>query len=364
MSVVASRRAPPDGVAVLRADEAASLVRRDPERFVLRVPAHWRCAVARNPHALDAQQQVLDWFLGLGCSAAELERAGSFDVAGYMGIPFPLLSRETAVRIGKYLSLWLLWDDVHVEALKNAWRIAHADVLANRPPPGMSRFDQGWWQLFRELAGRRSARWIEDLCAAMCAWSAAAVDEARAMKAHREHGTVPAFADQVELRIATIGMYATVYLLEDEYDRELPRELHADPTVRRLKRLANLLVGLGNDIFSLPKDLIAGQLNLVPTLMRERGLTADAALEAVVRMHEEAIDEYDRLAASLQLDDRDLRDLVSRWAQDVRYASVGFTVWESQAPRYATHKLIVDGQVLEPRIVFGSSRQEAGERWG
>ncbi len=250
--------------------------------------------------------------------------------------------------MGKYLSLWLLWDDVEVETLGDCWRIDAGAVLSGRRPEGMSRFDEGWWQLLRELAGRRSPRWIRDLCAAMATWSAAAVLEAEAMAAYRERGVLPDFDRQLELRIATIGMFATVYLLEDAYDAELPRELHASPVVARLKVLANEIVGIGNDILSFGKDHAERHLNLASTLMREEGISIDAAMERLVRMHDAALEEYDALADVL--DPTREAPLLGRWLQDVRYASLGFSVWEAQAPRYTAHKIVHHGRLIEPRF--------------
>jgi hypothetical protein len=221
----------------------------------------------------------------------------------------------------------------------------------------MSRFDEGWWQLLEELAASRSPRWIAALCQAMHAWNVAAIEEAVAIRAHRELGVVPSFARQLEMRIATIGMYATVYLLEDAYDFELPRSFHADATVLRLKMLANEIVGLGNDILSFGKDHVEDQLNLATTLMHERGLSVDAALEHLVRMHDEALEEYDRLAEALGAFPADTAPFIARWLDDVRYASLGFSLWESQAPRYTAYKVVSRGQVIEPRFSFFPPRQ-------
>jgi len=337
-------------VRVLSSTEAVGLERDRSARFRFRLPAHWKSPVFRNPHALHAEREVLAWFSRLGCTPEELARAAKFDAAGYVGIPFPGLSPEMSVRIGKYLSMWLLWDDVQIERLESRWRIGAADVLSGIAPAEMSRFDHGWWELLGEFAARRSRRWVEDVCTAMITWNEAAMIEAIAMKSHRDRGVLPGFALQLEMRIATIGMYATVYLLEDTYDYELPRTFHAHPTVRRIKKLANLLVGLGNDIFSLGKDLAEGQINLVSTLLQEEMVSCDQALEQLIGMHDAAIEEFDRLAAGIgswgELDDR----YIARWLQDVRYASLGFTLWEAQAPRYTAHKVVVDDKVLEPDV--------------
>src|SRR5207248_84999 len=108
-----------------------------------------------------------------------------------------------------------------------------------------------------------------------------------AIRMLQQRGIVCSFAKQLELRIATIGMYPTVYLLEDAYDFELPPEFHADPTVRRLKWLANEIVGLGNDVFSFGKDFKQGHLNLISNLVH-KGMTVGHALKTIIQMHNQA----------------------------------------------------------------------------
>nr|QKW93746.1 pentalenene synthase [Vitiosangium cumulatum] len=338
--------------AVVSAQAAASLPRYDSARFQFRVPAAWRSPVARNPFASEAQRSVLEWFAALDCTSQELERARAFDIAGYVGVPFPMLPPDKTVLFARYLSLWLLWDDVHVESLENRWRIGAGHVLTGRRPSGMTRFDEGWWQLFEELATARSAGWIQGICQAMATWSDAAEEEAAAMRRYGETGIPLGFERQLELRIATIGMYVALYLLELAYEAELPPEFHQHPTVRRLKRLSNELVGLGNDIFSFAKDQEQRQLNLVSTLMAERGLSVEDAIKALIRRHDEAIIEFDRLAGSLGSGSPRADLLIQRWLRDVRYAALGFSLWEAQAPRYTAYKVVVDERAIEPTFAF------------
>jgi hypothetical protein len=317
-------------------------------RYDFRVPARWKAPIARHPFAAEAADEVLRWFDSLGCTEPELARARRFDVAGYCGMSFPTIPREKLGRIAKYLSLWLLWDDVHIETLENRWRIRGADVVAGRRPPDMTRFDEGWWQLMEEFAEARSATWIEALCDAMAAWNAAAVEEALMVRRRRE-GVFAPLERQLDVRIATIGMYATVGLLEDARDVELPATFHEDPRVGRIQTLANLIVAVGNDILSLGKDRAEDAMNLVDTTMHELRLNGEQALRYLLDLHERALLEYDRLADSL---DPSASPEARCWLQDVRYASVGFSLWEAQAPRYTAHKIVVDGLVVEPAFVF------------
>jgi hypothetical protein len=126
--------------------------------------------------------------------------------------------------------------------------------------------------------------------------------------------------------------------------------------VQRLAWLSNEIVGVGNDILSYGKDHTEDQINLLSTLMRERGLRGEDALDQLLRMHDDALEEFDRLAPSLESCAPETGVDLARWLQDVRYASLGFSLWEAQAPRYSAYKMVAGGKVLEPRFTFHSPR--------
>ncbi|PRP96477.1 terpene synthase family protein [Enhygromyxa salina] len=339
-------------VRVLPATDVAHLARDESRLLRLAVPWHWKSPVSISPHAGAAAAAILEWFEQLGCTAAELDRAERFDIGGYVGIPFPTLDCEQTTRIGKYLALWLLWDDVHVEQLSNDWRIDAAAVLGNRRPPGLTRFDEGWWQLMQEFRVNRSPTWIRRLCDAMQQWSDAAAAEAAVAFHHHETGEVPPFADQLERRIATIGMYGTACLLEEIHDDEPPIAFHAHPIVQMLQYLSSKIVGLGNDMFSLAKDCVENQLNLVSTLMHESSVGVRDALAMLVRLHDEALVQFDHLAAQIEPWAIRIYPGAERWVQDLRVASLGFSLWESQAPRYLAHQIVDNERVLLPRFSY------------
>jgi len=329
------------------AKEVAALSHHSGSGLRFDVPSHWRSTIAINPHAQKTEREVLDWFAGLGCSEEELKRAKKFDIPGYVGIAFPLVSKELTTRLAKYLSLWLLWDDIEVETGQTGWRITAEMAALPQPPLDLSRFERGWWDLFHEFSLRRTHRWMQKLCDAMINWVRYAAEEAIAMERFRSFGERISFERQLFLRIVTIGMYPAVQLLEDEYDHELPSELSEHPDVLELLRLASLIVALGNDIFSLGKDLYEQQLNIVTSLMLNEGLSAVAATERAIQMHDEALRSYDELTAHVASWNGPAGPLL-RWLGHVRFASLGFTLWEARSPRYSAFKVVEDGKVIQP----------------
>jgi hypothetical protein len=352
MSNAPARKVVPPALMVIPASAARGLELDGQERFQFHVRRHWAGPSGPTPHAREAEREVLAWFGSLGCSAAELRRAARCDVAGFLALAFPLHGREEAIRVARYICLWLLWDDVHVERLEHRWRLRAGDVLSGTRPPGMTRFDEGWWQLFGDLASRRSAGWLSELCDAMAAWNDAAVEEAHWTERYQRTGVRPRFEEHLRMRIATIGMYPTLYLFEDAFGHELPRGFHEHPTVRRLKLLANQIVGLGNDILSFGKDLAERQVNLVSTFMADHGVDAPEALSRLIGMHDASLEEFDQLAGVMPQVPVDAAPCVGRWLNGVRHASLGFGLWEAQAPRYTEHQLVWEGRVIRPTFRF------------
>jgi hypothetical protein len=81
-------------------------------------------------------------------------------------------------------------------------------------------------------------------------------------------------------------------------------------------------------------------------------VSIDTAIERLVRMHDESLEELDRLGDSLVAGPSGTSPYLARWLQDLRYAALGFSLWESQAASCTSHKIVVAGQILEPRFSY------------
>jgi hypothetical protein len=353
-------------LAVLPAKMIPRVDRPAPERFKLMIPRHWKPGVEVNKNAKRIEEATLAWFVELGCTDAQVAKVRKFQPSLYMGMSFPLAGEEEALLISKYLSLWLLWDDVHIECQEGAWKLTAEHVVSGKLPASASRFDIGWFELLRQLSKTMSAPWIDRLCRSMATWSDAALREARISKQWNAGARVT-FAEAMQSRIDTIGMYATAYLVEYAIGFELPESFHEHETVRRIKTLANKIVGLGNDIFSFPKDYVSDYINVISALRRERPMSMLDALRRVVDMHNDALIEYDFLASSLPSFGPAVDSMIATWLQWLRYNCIGFSMWESVAPRYAEHKLVVNGRAVETSFAFyaeGTRRTAASPATG
>lgn len=338
-------------LAVLPAAAIPHVAELAPKQFKLLVPRHWKPEVAVNKNAKRIEEATLAWFGELGCTERQIAKVRKFQPSLYMGMSFPLAGEEEALLISKYLSLWLLWDDVAIENQQNAWKISAHHVLSGELPASATIFDIGWWTLLRQLATTMSPAWIERLCQSMATWSDAALHEAR-LSQQWNAGARVTLAEALQSRIDTIGMYATAYLVEYAIGFELPKSFHDHPTVKRIKTLSNKIVGLGNEIFSFAKDYAQDYINVISALRKERSVSMAVALRRIVDMHNDTLIEFDFLASSLPSFGPACDAQVATWLQWLRYCCVGFSVWESVAPRYSEFKLVVNGRRLETTFAY------------
>jgi hypothetical protein len=128
--------------------------------------------------------------------------------------------------------------------------------------------------------------------------------------------------------------------------KTLKRSFHAHPIARELKRLASRLVGMGNDLGGLAKDLDQRWLNLVSILGERSSLAIEEAFQRVVDLHNADVRSFDRLCTQLPSWGPEVDRNIARWLRAVRYNVRGFTLWESTAERYQELKAIVNGKAL------------------
>jgi hypothetical protein len=163
-------------------------------------------------------------------------------------------------------------------------------------------------------------------------------------------------------RTISIGMFPMFLLDEFVCGLELPEHVRSHELVHRLKYLASRLVGLGNDLGGLAKDLRDGWPNLAVVLCEHSQASLKEAFAMLVEIHNRDVLEFDRVADGLPSFGPDVDVLVQAWIQTVRYNVFGFTYWESTAERYQELKAVADGVSLTaPVITFEDDQADDGE---
>ncbi|HEY0134280.1 MAG TPA: hypothetical protein VGB85_09375 [Nannocystis sp.] len=341
-----------DSPRIVSAQEHQRSGRRALPSFGLRFPTRWRPAPLQNPHADAVERETLRWLAahGIGVDADEREKLRQFNCAMYGGYSLPTSDYEETLLVTQFISLWLFWDDMQVEEHQD-WDIDEVVRALDGEAGSSSRYVAAWADIGRRLQAKRSRRWLRHLACTMRQWLENAKFETGLAKAN-QRGVCPDFQVLFECRTISIGMFPTFHLIEHAEGFELPDAFHQHETTIAIKRLASRLVGLGNDLGGLAKDLENRWLNLVLALTDGSGLPLAAAFQRVVDIHNADVAEMDRAAARLPSFGAAVDALAQRWVQAVRYNVHGFTLWEATAERYQARKVHIGDTALVAPVVY------------
>ena len=341
-------------VQIVPGRERRARQRSEPARYELRFPAHWRPQPLGNPAEAALEQGTIAWLNahGMGLASAEREKLRKFECGKYGGYSLPKAPLPEALIVTQFISLWLFWDDVEIED-HTAWSIDDVVAALTSGDAGKhGRYIAAWADLGQRLRQRRGVAWLERLTASMRQWLENAKVETDLARRLRERGEWPELAAVFACRTVSIGMYPTFYLVELSEDLELPAAFHEHPVVRALKRTASRLVGMGNDLGGVAKDIVHGWLNLVLVTAHSASLGIEESFGRVVELHNREVLEFDRTAATLPSFGNKLDPLVQSWLDAVRYSVHGFALWESLAERYQEYTALVEGRPLVASVAL------------
>jgi len=333
-----------------------------PAEFALRFPARWRAHPVQNRYARSIGRETLQWLsrYGIGKRPDEIAKLCKFACEAYGGYSLPLADYQTGLLVTEFISLWLFWDDVQVE---EGHGFSTEDVVAalvdSSPPRSKSCYVAAWFDIGERLRRTQSRHWLFRLGASMREWLENARIETAMAKAHRSQGSCPEFDVQFECRTISIGMFPTFYLIEFAEGYELPDSVHDHVTIVGLKRLAARLVGMGNDLGGVAKDIRNSWINLVLSLSEQARSSIRNAFAAVVAIHNADVQSFDRLAGELPSFGAEIDELVHGWVQAVRHNVYGFALWESTAPRYQEFKAMAGDEALIAPVTVQGPRVRA-----
>lgn len=308
-----------------------------------------------NPYASLVEKRTIAWLeeRGLVENEQHAKLLRDTDIGGYGGYAVPMASLEACLEFTQFISLWLLWDDVEIEVFVEQRSFNIDDwgrlMAGAHPIKGRSKFASAWWDLVQRVARKRSPIWLRRLSEGMADWLVASQEETRRANDFAQTGSLPGFDEVLDLRERTIGMLPAIYLLEHVEGFELPDEVHDHAAMFELKKLAVIITALGNDLYSMAKDLDNKWPTPLSVLIHQYGGDMEMAVKTVVDMHNSAVRQFDEGARALPSFGSEQDVLVSKWIRAVRYLCRGFAVWESRAPRYQK-KVIFRGKVLDVHV--------------
>ncbi|MCY0968521.1 terpene synthase family protein [Chryseobacterium wangxinyae] len=114
-------------------------------------------------------------------------------------------------------------------------------------------------------------------------------------KIYYRANTVPPLSVYLLIREATSGVqpYCDYAILQKEY-RNIPEEVFDHPYITRIYSLCSLMIGIHNDIISLPKELMreGDTMNIVKVLQKENNLSLIDAYNKAMEIHDDYLKQF------------------------------------------------------------------------
>lgn len=247
--------------------------------------------VEAGPYAEEAQRRHMQWAdrHGVFCSSEERRRFEAMDMGALADLLYPEASSPENLQLVADWCAWLLlrddrWDST--EATGEWERLARRDraylrLMRHRAQRGvgLSRDeDDGCNSLYGALADlcqrlRTHARQKSQpepvdrrLVAVMKGFFFASIRET----AYQHRGTCPTLSEYVGMRSVTGGLDILTFVLGALDGVRLSKRLLDDPAVRRLTTASHNVCCWHNDLVSLNKELVSGEVhNLVLVLQQD-----------------------------------------------------------------------------------------------
>ncbi|MFB7663196.1 terpene synthase family protein [Kitasatospora sp. NPDC056138] len=208
---------------------------------------------------------------------------------------------------------------------------AAAPVTAAPDTAPDSALIAAWQDLWYRQAGPMTDSWRRRAAAEWRVCLTTFVTETR----HRARGTLPDLSGTALLRRHASCLYPFMNMLERVHGAGAPAQLHAEPSLHRLRAQTADAATLINDLFSLEREerQSAAQFNMVMALQRTRGYRRDEAIAAVRTRVRRLQDDSDALRRQLVR-----RHPAGHWyLHGTRELVDGVYAWTSTSHRYHGH---------------------------
>lgn len=302
--------------------------------FVLRYPSAWLVPVHRDHDIV--RRDTKRWLRGLGLldTPRALRTFEVMDVGRYGGMPFAFATHEALVTVTRFLTLWIVHDDV-LEGASVAEAAALVDAFAAAPRASRSHDPhvRGWQELGHRFRAVMSDGWMRRHAERFERWVASVGAEAEQAARARATGMLPAFESYMQVRTVNIGVAPVCSWIEHALGRELEPTVLADPELAMAEQLVARIVTFQNDIAGLAKDLVDEWPNAVRCAAAERCVSLDAATQHVVDLH---MADVEALAGVCERLVARHGAAVRWWADALVWMTAGFAQWHAGAKRYAS----------------------------
>ncbi|WP_080777257.1 terpene synthase family protein [Chryseobacterium phocaeense] len=160
--------------------------------------------------------------------------------------------------------------------------------------------------------------------------------------------SVPPLPVYLLIREATSGVqpFCKYVAMQKEY-RQLPEEVLEHAHILRLHTLCSLMIGIHNDIISLPKELHREEdtMNLVKVLQKERNLSVKEAYLLAMEMHDDYLKEFLLLHEHMPRFGQ-WQDMAFNYVQDLGIMVAGVYAWHTNDTSRYVNGGYVEGEYV------------------
>lgn len=167
-------------------------------------------------------------------------------------------------------------------------------------------------------------------------------------KVYYRTNTIPPLAVYLVNREATSGVqpYCKYMAMQKEY-RQLPDDVLEHIHIQRLHTLCSLMVGIHNDIISLPKELHRQEdtLNLVKVLQQEHKVSLQESYRMTLDLHDAYLKEFLLLQKHLP-PFAQWQEMVCEYVQDLGIMIAGIYAWHTNDTSRYVNGGYVEGEYI------------------
>lgn len=150
-------------------------------------------------------------------------------------------------------------------------------------------------------------------------------------KVYYRSNTIPPLPVYLLIREATSGVqpYCDYVAMQKDY-RRLPDNIFEHPHIKRMHTLCSLMIGIHNDIISLPKELHREEdtMNLVKVLQKQNNLSLEGAYMDAITIHDQYLEEFLILQNYLPPFDS-YHEIVTNYIADLGIMVAGVYAWHT-----------------------------------
>jgi 5-epi-alpha-selinene synthase len=292
-----------------------------------------------NPSLEQVQEHCLAWAQHFQLAKTQKEREAIRSIAELGARIAPRAELEETC-IGADWLIWaFLYDDAFEETADGlqpeSMLRSHEHMLAMLQKPldasPQTLLEEVGVDIFGRAARLTSPLWQRRFFQCHVDWFAAERQEAH----YRRKGVIPERRSYLSNRERSVGTFACIHLAQLCAHFEVPPQIYEGRYYQDIVQAALHLIILYNDIYSVGKELMHGEVNnLILIVQHEEGCSFGEALQRVYAMIEPQTQHFQQLVDVFPSHTPVVNQRMRTHLMDIAYLVSGILDWQRITPRY------------------------------